>query len=142
MKSPDPSINQERILKTFNLSNKPSERIILNAVATSCGVEVNYNPTTGLSNIIGYPEMVDKTKRIFGEIIMDMYKYLAKAQVEEVTYSHKGSMRPIREQFIKLYATIIAHRLFDGEVPDDVFTAKMNRVEQAAFKAAIEVEVT
>lgn len=129
-------------VKAFNLSNKVDERLILSSCAHFCAVEMATHIVTGMSVLKGEREMVEKCDRLYNRLVMNMYMYLSKCQVDEVTAGHKGSMVFVRVEYKKTYAAVVSHRLRnDGDYPADLANEKVSRVSEAARKAAMEVEI-
>lgn len=129
-------------VKAFNLSSKPDDRLILSGCAFYCACEFNTNIVTGMSVVKGERDMLNKCDRLYNRLIMNMYMHLSKAQFDELRRGHKGSMVYVRQNFIKVYSSVLSHRLRnDGEYPDDFATEYLDPVEDAARKSALEVEI-
>lgn len=125
--------------RVYNLSNKPDERIILNGCAYTCGVVMEHDPATGMVTIRGYSKMVEACDRLYNRLVMNMYMYLSRTQLDQVTAGHKGSMAEVRTTFIKTYAKVVNERMYGTyrAIPEVTYPP----VVEAAIKAATEVEI-
>lgn len=126
-----------KTVKTYHLQGKTDQRLILRALAESNDCEFYHNVDTSYSTIKGDLPNVEKTNHLFNCILMTCYLKMAIMQAQNST----ESMVSVRATYMRAFTDFVVSRIVGHSLRVKNDIEFNNPVVEAAYEAAMEVEV-